>query len=669
SHKDDPDTVAYLTAENDYTDASTQHLGPLREQIFGEIKQRTQETDLSVPSRKGGYWYYTRTVEGQQYGIHCRVPAAPDDHKPPVTDDAAPPAGEQILVDGNVLAEGHDFFSLGVLDVSPDDDWLAYSVDFEGDERFTVHFRNLRTGAELADEIPDTTYGSAWSSDASVFFYTTPNDAWRVDKIWRHVIGTPVADDVVMVEETDERYNVGVGITRSERFILFVAASEVTSEVRYLSADAPRADLQMIAPRRTGVEYHVDHQGDRFLILHNDSAEDFAVATTPVDAPGEWTPLIEHQPGRRLTEVDAFAEHVVVSARQDGLTSLRVLPVDGSKAYDLAFPEPIYTVALGANEEYATPSIRLAYASLITPESVYDCDLGTGELTLLKRKAVLPDAAGRAYDPDDYEQFREWATAADGTKVPLSIVARKGTPRDGSAAMLLYGYGSYEVSIDPYFSIARLSLLDRGVVYAIAHIRGGGEMGRAWYDNGKMLAKKNTFTDFVDCARHVVASGWTSPQRLVARGGSAGGLLMGAIANLAPDAFGGIVAQVPFVDALTTILDPSLPLTVSEWDEWGDPLHDADVYAYMKSYTPYENIDVRPYPPILAMTSLNDTRVMYTEPAKWVARLRATVPDVPVLLKTEMGAGHAGPSGRYNSWRDEAFVLSWLLDRVGLSAA
>jgi oligopeptidase B len=668
ARKDDPDTVAYLTAENEYTEAATEHLAGLREKIFAEIRQRTRETDLSVPSRKGAYWYYTRTVEGEQYGIHCRVAAVEGEQTPPSTGDGQPLPGEEILIDGNALAEGHDFFAIGVYDVSPDGDWLAYSVDFDGDERYTVRFRNLHTGDVLPDEIPDTTYSSAWSRDASVFFYTTTNDAWRTDKIWRHVMGTPVADDVVMVDETDERFNVGVGLTRSERFILFSAASEVTSEIRYVPADEPRSELRMIAPRRVGVEYHVDHQGDRFLILHNDGAEDFALAYTPADAPGEWTPMIDHQPGRRLTDIDAFADHLVISARQDGLTSLRVVPIDGSKPFDLAFPEPIYTVGMGANEEYATSTIRLAYTSLVTPESIYDCDLATGELTLRKRKPVLPDASGRAYDPADFEQFREWATATDGTRVPLSIVARKGTPRDGSSAMVLYGYGSYEASIDPYFSIARLSLLDRGVVFAIAHIRGGGEMGRAWYDNGKLLAKKNTFTDFVDSARHVVAAGWTSPERLVARGGSAGGLLMGAVANLAPDAFGGIVAEVPFVDALTTILDPSLPLTVSEWDEWGDPLHDPEVYAYMKSYTPYENVADRPYPPILATTSLNDTRVLFAEPAKWVARLRVVAPNVPVLLKTEMGAGHGGPSGRYDAWRDEAFTLAWLLDRVGLSA-
>jgi oligopeptidase B len=666
--KEDPDTIAYLTAENAFTESATAHLAPLRETIFAEIKQRTLETDLSLPSRKGGYWYYSRTVEGEQYGIYCRVAAVAGQTAPPQTGDGQPLAGEEILVDGNVLATGHDFFAVGVFDVSPDGDWLAYSVDFDGDERYTIRFKDLRTGEIRPDEIADTTYSSAWSADASVFFYTTSNDAWRTDKVWRHVMGTPVTDDVVVVEETDERYNVNVGLTRSEKFVIISAASEITSESRFVPAEAPLSELQMVAARRLGVEYHVEHHGDRFLILHNDGAEDFALATTGVDAPGAWAPFVEHQPGRRLTDVDAFANHIVLSARQDGLTSLRVMPVDGGKPFDIAFPEPLYTVGMGTNEEFESSTIRLTYASLVTPNSVYDCDLATGELTLRKRKAVLPDAAGRAYDSADYEQFREWATAPDGTRVPLSIVARRGTPRDGSAALLLYGYGSYEASIDPYFSIPRLSLLDRGVVFVIAHIRGGGEMGRAWYDNGKLLAKKNTFTDFVAAAAHVVEAGWTVPARLIARGGSAGGLLMGAVANLAPEAFGGIVAEVPFVDALTTILDPSLPLTVSEWDEWGDPLHDPEVYAYMKTYSPYENVTDRPYPPILATTSLNDTRVLYSEPAKWVARLRVHAPNVPVLLKTEMGAGHAGPSGRYDSWRDEAFTLAWLLDQVGLAA-
>ncbi len=658
ARKDDPDTIAYLEAENAWTEKSTAHLAELRTTVFGEIRSRTQETDLSVPSRKGAYWYYTRTEEGKQYGIHCRVAVRPGATDPPMTDTD----GEEVLLDGNALAEGKDFFALGTFDVSPDGNWLAYSTDFAGDERFTLRIKDLRSGETLADEVPDTAYGSAWSADASALFYITVDEAWRPFRVWRHTVGQPATADVVVYEEPDERFWVGVELTRSEKFIVIDSQSKVTSEVRVIPADDPTAEPAVIAPRRQGVEYSVEHHGHRFLILHNHQAEDFALAWTSADTPGEWIELLPHQPGTRLESIDAFQRHVVVSLRTEGLTGLRVM-VDGSTdTYDMAFPEPLYSVGLAGNPEYDTNSVRIAYASLVTPDSVYDVDLVTREMTLRKRKPVLG-----GYDPADYEQFREWAVADDGTRVPISLVARKGTPRDGTAPLLLYGYGSYEISIDPYFSIARLSLLDRGVVYAIAHVRGGGEMGRRWYEDGKMLAKKNTFTDFVACAQALVKSSWTSSERLVARGGSAGGLLMGAVANLAPEAFAGIVAQVPFVDPLTSILDPSLPLTVTEWEEWGNPLESEDVYAYMKSYSPYENVAPRRYPKILAVTSLNDTRVLYHEPAKWIARLRATAPGGTYLLKTEMGAGHGGPSGRYDAWREEAFVTAWILDVLDLA--
>jgi oligopeptidase B len=664
--KDDPETIAHLTAENAYTEARTAHLAELRATLFEETRRRTQETDLSVPARKNGYWYYTRTVEGQQYGVQCRRAVRDGETDPPVSVDGAPLDGEEVLLDGNLLAEGHDFFSLGAFDVSPDGRWLAYSTDFNGDERFTLRVKDLSTGEVLADEVPDTFYGTAWSADASVLFYVTVDDAWRPHRVWRHRIGTPATEDVVVYQEDDERFWVGVELTRSEKFILIDAHSKVTSEVRVVPAGNPTGDPAVVAPRRQGVEYSVEHHGHRFLILHNDDAEDFALAYTSADAPGDWVPLIPHTPGTRLESVDAFADHLVVSLRTNGLTGLRVLPVGGGDGHDIDFPEPIYSVGLGSNPEYRTRQVRLSYASLVSPESVYDYDLVTRELKLRRRKPVLPGPDGREYDPADYEQHRDWAVADDGTRVPISLVCRVGTPRDGSAPCVIYGYGSYEASMDPWFSIARLSLLDRGVVFAVAHIRGGGELGRRWYDQGKLLAKKNTFTDFVACARHLAKSGWTSADRLVARGASAGGLLMGAVANLAPDAFTGVVAQVPFVDALTSILDPSLPLTVTEWEEWGNPLADPEVYAYMKSYTPYENVVAQDYPAILAVTSLNDTRVLYHEPAKWIARLRAVAPQGDYLLKTEMGAGHGGPSGRYDSWREEAFVNAWILDRLGL---
>ncbi|SCG47593.1 S9 family peptidase [Micromonospora inositola] len=663
--KDDPATIAHLTAENAYTAARTAHLEALRAELFEETRRRTQETDLSVPTRKDGYWYYTRTVEGQQYGVHCRRAVRDGETTPPISADGAPLDGEEVLLDGNLLAEGHDFFSLGAFDVSPDGRWLAYSTDFAGDERFTLRIKDLSTGEVLADEVPDTFYGTAWSTDASTLFYVTVDEAWRPNRVWRHAVGTASGEDVVVHQEDDERFWVGVELTRSERFVVIDIHSKITSEVRVIPAANPTGEPAIIAPRRQGVEYAVEHHGHRFLILHNDGAEDFALAYTSADAPGDWTPLIEHSPGTRLESVDAFENHLVVSLRTNGLTGLRVLPVGGGDAYDIDFPEPIYSVGLDANPEYRASEVRLRYTSLVTPDSVYDYDLVTRQMVLRKQKPVRPGPDGRPYDPADYEQHRDWALADDGTRVPISLVCRKGTPRDGSAPAVIYGYGSYEASMDPWFSIARLSLLDRGVIFAVAHIRGGGELGRRWYDQGKLLAKKNTFTDFVACARHLAKAGWTAGDRLVARGASAGGLLMGAVANLAPDAFSGIVAQVPFVDALTSILDPSLPLTVTEWEEWGNPLDDPDVYAYMKSYTPYENVAPVDYPAILAVTSLNDTRVLYHEPAKWIARLRAVAPQGDYLLKTEMGAGHGGPSGRYDAWREEAFINAWILDRLG----
>jgi oligopeptidase B len=663
--KDDPETIAYLTAENAYTEARTAHLEGLRADLFEETRRRTQETDLSVPSRKGGYWYYTRTVEGQQYGVQCRRAVRDGETDPPVSADGAPLDGEEVLLDGNLLAEGHDFFALGAFDVSPDGRWLAYSTDFSGDERFTLRVKDLSTGELLPDEVPDTFYGTAWSADASVLFYVTVDEAWRPNRVWRHTLGTPSSEDVVVHQEDDERFWVGVELTRSEKFVLIDIHSKITSEVLVIPAGNPTGAPASVAPRRQGVEYTVEHHGHRFLILHNDGAEDFALAYTSADAPGDWVPLIEHSPGTRLEAVDAFADHLVVSLRTNGLTGLRVLPIGGGDAFDIDFPEPLYSVGLDSNPEYQTRQIRLRYTSLVTPDSVYDYDLVTRQMVLRRQKPVKPGPDGRAYDPADYEQHRDWALADDGTRVPISLVCRAGTPKDGSAPCVIYGYGSYEASMDPWFSIARLSLLDRGVIFAVAHIRGGGELGRRWYDQGKLLAKKNTFTDFVACARHLVKAGWTATDRLVARGASAGGLLMGAVANLAPDAFAGIVAQVPFVDALTSILDPSLPLTVTEWEEWGNPLDDPEVYAYMKSYTPYENVRAVDYPAILAVTSLNDTRVLYHEPAKWIARLRAVAPQGDYLLKTEMGAGHGGPSGRYDAWREEAFINAWVLDRLG----
>ena len=677
--KESPDTLAYLEAENAWTEARTAHLAGLRETIYGEIKARTQETDLSVPSRIGAYWYYGRSVEGQQYGISCRCPAAdtggPEDWAPPeLTPDVDVP-GEEVLLDVNALAEGHDFFSLGAASVSPDGTLLAFSTDTVGHERFLLQVKDLRTGQVLPDQVPDTLGGATWDLEGTTLFYTTVDEAWRPDKVWRHVLGTPVAEDVVVHHETDERFWTSVGRTRSDRLLVIGSGSKTTTEFRVLDAADPTGEFRVVAPRRQGVEYSIEHAviggEDRLLVLHNEDAENYTIATAPLDATSheQWEPLIPHDPAVRLEDVDAFAGHLVVSQRSEGLTQLRVIELSEAGLGDdylVRFDDPVYTVGSGGNPEFTQPTIRLGYTTMATPPAVYDFDVRTRTLHLRKRTPVLAHPEHGPFDPSRYEQHRLWASAPDGTQVPVSLVLPAGAPRDGSTPFLLYGYGSYEDSMDPYFTISRLSLLDRGVGFAIAHVRGGGEMGRRWYDEGKLLAKRNTFTDFVACADHLVAEGWTSHDRLVAEGGSAGGLLMGAVANLAPEKFAGIVADVPFVDPLTTILDPSLPLTVVEWEEWGNPLDDPEVYTYMKGYSPYENVEAKRYPPILAETSLHDARVLYVEPAKWVARLRAVALETDdVLLKTQMSAGHGGVSGRYNAWRDRAFSLAWILDRMG----
>ncbi len=670
--KDDPETIAYLEAENAYTAEQTAHLAPLQAAIFEEISARTQQTDTSVPTRQGKWWYFRRTQEGQQYPAYCRCPAGGADVTPPTVTPGAPPlAGEELLLDGNAEAGESEFFSAGALDVSPDDRLLAYSTDTVGDERYTLRFVDLADGERLSDEVSDISGSMAWSSSASHVFYTTVDEAWRPYKLWRHELGTDVSDDVCVLHEPDDRYWLNLELSRDEKWIVVSAGSKITSEVSLLAADDPTGELRLVAPRQLGVEYSVEPAGDRLLVLHNLGAEDFELSTAPLTASSmdDWTPVVPHTSGRRLTDVLAFETHVVLGRRVDGLAGVSVLTRadDGGlgSPHDIAFDESISTTFVGDTPDYRSPVVRLQYTSMVTPASVYDYVLATGELVLRKQQPVLG-----GYDPNSYEQHREWAVADDGTRIPISVVCAVGTQRNGENPFLLYGYGSYEASIDPYFSIARLSLLDRGFVFAIAHVRGGGEMGRQWYEQGKMLHKRNTFTDFVACARHVVDADWTSPHRLAIRGASAGGLLMGAVANLAPDAFAAVQAGVPFVDALTSILDPDLPLTVVEWDEWGDPLHDAEVYAYMKSYSPYENIAPRPYPAILATTSLNDTRVLYVEPAKWVAKLRQIgTGGRDILLQTEMTAGHGGRSGRYDAWKQEAFELAWIIDQVAPAAS
>ncbi|HEV2885352.1 MAG TPA: S9 family peptidase [Jatrophihabitans sp.] len=671
--KADPEVIGYLEAENAYTEASTARLEPLRQRIFDEIVTRTKQTDLTVPSRRGGYWYYNRTVEGQQYPIHCRLPAVGD--APPVIADeegGGEPlelAGEQVLLDGNQIAADSGFFALGTIEASPDGALLAYSLDLTGDERFTLHIKDLRTGEDLPDTVANVFYSSAWSADASAVFYIMADEAWRPNQVWRHLVGTDAAEDVVVFNEEDERFWVNVELTRNELAIQISVGSKLTTEVWLLDAHAPQSEPVLVEPRTEGVEYQVEHAGDQLLIVHNTHEANFELSSVAVEDPGaaNWRTLIPGSPDRRLISVDAFAGHAMLYLRSAGLTSLAVLPrtSDGFGAPEpVEFDEPLYSVVPEQNRDWNASSYRLTYRSLITPDTVYDYDVPSKTLLLRKRQPVLGDV-----DLSSYRQVREWARATDGTLVPVSVVSRADVALDGNAPLVLYAYGAYEVSMDPYFSIPRLSMLDRGVVFAIAHVRGGGEMGRHWYDQGKMLSKRNTFTDFIAAAEHLVSAGWTRPERIVAHGGSAGGLLMGAVANLAPRAFGGIVAQVPFVDALTTILDPSLPLTVTEWEEWGNPLADPEVYAYMKSYTPYENVEAKDYPAILAVSSLNDTRVLYVEPAKWIARLRAvSTGSAPILLKTEMEAGHGGRSGRYDAWREASLILAWQLETLGVAS-
>ncbi|MBE7163198.1 MAG: S9 family peptidase, partial [Williamsia herbipolensis] len=517
--KESPETLAYLEAENAYTDAATEHLAPLRERIFDEVKNRVQETDLSVPVRMGDWWYFTRTVEGSQYGVQCRAPiAGPDDWTPPSIGDGSGAAlpGEQVVLDGNVLADGHDFFSLGTYDISDDGSRLVYGVDVEGDERYTLHVRDLATGADLGDEIPDTGAGAAFDPSGRFVFYPTVDDSWRPDRIWRHAVGTPTADDVVVFEEPDDRYWVGVGVTRSSQYVVIELGSKITSESWILDASDPTGEFRVVWPRRDGVEYDVEHAivggSDRLLVLHNDGAENFELVDVPADDPtsaSDRRVVVAHDPERRIESVDAFAGHLALEYRAGALPRVAIIPIEGDgygDAHEVPFDEELFSAGLGGNPEWLQPTLRLGFTSFVTPSEVSDLDLATGAVTVLKRQPVLG-----GYDPADYVQQRDWATATDGTRVPISLVWRRDAVHDGEPAPLhLYGYGSYEHSIDPGFSVMRLSMLDRGVVFAVAHVRGGGEMGRHWYEHGKTLTKKNTFTDFVAVADHLVATGRTT---------------------------------------------------------------------------------------------------------------------------------------------------------------
>ncbi|MDX1447998.1 MAG: S9 family peptidase, partial [Acidimicrobiia bacterium] len=639
--RDDPATIAHLTAENAYFESVLGSLEGLRDTIFDEIVGRTQLTDISAPTRRGDWWYASKTEEGRQYPIFVRMHCSPE-------------AEEQVILDANELAEGHGYLSLGVFEVSPDHRLLAYSVDNDGSESFTLRFRDLETGIDLPDVVEDTYYSGAWNSESDTFFYTTFDAAHRPDRVWIHQLGRD--DDRVVFEERDDRMFLSVKTTSDRRYVLVTAGSQITADVHYAPADDPGAEFRPVLPRVHGVQFSADHRDGRWLVVTDHDAPNGRLISVAVDDPSDVTTLIPHEPARKVSSVRAFRNHVVVSGRMNGLTSLTVITDD--TATPLEFDEETYTVGLGANYEFDTSTIRISYQSLTTPRQIIDVDLETDSRTVVKEQPVLGD-----YSADDYVSERLWAVADDGTEIPISLVRHRDV--DLPAPALLYGYGSYEVTVDPYFSIPRLSLLERGVVFAIAHIRGGGEMGRAWYEGGKLASKINTFTDFVRSAEHLVEIGVTAPDRLAIRGGSAGGLLVGAAMNLRPDLFRAAVAEVPFVDVINTMLDETLPLTVIEWEEWGNPQIE-EQYGWMRAYSPYENVrEGAEYPALFVTAGLNDPRVSYWEPAKWVASLRTrTTSRGPVVLKTEMGAGHGGKSGRYDAWRDEAEVIAFLLDQT-----
>ncbi len=638
---DDPALLAYLEAENAYCDDWFAPHAAIRETIFGEIRSRVQETDVSVPTRRGPWWYVSRTVEGQSYAIHCR--GADAEH-----------AASTVMLDENIEAEGHEYFALGALDVGQQHRLLAWSSDTDGSEEYTLRVRDLETGTELTDRIERTYYGTAWSSDDTWLFYTVPDEQMRPHQVWRHRIGTQQSDDVLVHEEPDERFFIGLDLTRSGEWIVVTIDSKETAEVWLVPAAEPERAPMLVRAREHGHEYGVDHWGDRFVVLTNLEAEDFRIMTAPLDAPGAWTELVAHVPGRRVTGVEPFREHLAVHAWEHGQPGLRVIFREGGERAIELGSEPC-DVEFGSNAEYDTTMLRFESQSLVRPRTVYDEDVRSGARTVLKQTAT-PNVV-----LDDYESMRTWATAPDGARVPVDLVWRRGTPRNATAPLLLYGYGAYEISIAPWFSVGRLSLLDRGWVWALAHPRGGGELGRGWYRSGKLLNKRNTFDDFIACAEHLVAEGWAHPARVAIEGGSAGGLLVGACTAMRPDLFAAVVAEVPFVDIVSTMSDPSLPLTVTEWEEWGDPR--AEPYAsFMRSYSPYDNTVPAEYPSMYVTAGLNDPRVSIHEPAKWVARLRqVNSGSRPIVMKTEMGAGHGGPSGRYDAWRDLAQTLTFLL--------
>lgn len=686
--KDSPDVVGHLEAENAYTERITEDQQPLRDAIFDEIKRRTQETDLSVPSRLDDWWYYSRTVEGSQYPVYCRVEAELDTWTPPALVPGVALEGEQVLLDGNAEAEGHPFFALGGAALTRDGHLYAYAVDHTGDETFTLRIKDLRTGEHLPEVIDSVFYGLEFSPDGRRLFYVVADESWRPFQVRVHTLGTPVDRDEVLYEEDDVAQWTSIDLSSDRRWLLVSIGNSEYSETRCLDLMDPAAELTVLVPRGERLLHSAEvfeHGGAaHVLLVHNGGPEGSGegrgkgqafnnmVSAAPLTefarplAEQEWRTVVDHDDAVKIEGADVTSTHLLLSLRRNTIETVRFATLDdvlggGAPSFaEPAFGEELYTAA-ASSSDYRSPVVRVRYTSFFTPPRIYDYVLASGELLLRKETPVLG-----GYDPSDYVAERAWATADDGAHVPLSILRHASVHPDGTNPALVYGYGSYEVSMDPAFGIARLSLLDRGIVFVIAHIRGGGELGRRWYEDGKKLRKKNTFSDFVAATDWVVSSGWADPARIGCMGGSAGGLLIGAVLNLAPEKYAVAVAEVPFVDALTTILNPELPLSALEWEEWGNPIEDPEVYAYMKSYTPYENVRPAPYPRVAAVTSFNDTRVLYVEPAKWVQALReASTSGQPIVLKTEMVAGHGGASGRYEEWKDRAWDYAFIADGLG----
>jgi oligopeptidase B len=648
--RENPEVIAYLKAENAYTDAVMQPAAQLRETLYKEMVGRVQQTDISVPYFENGYWYYTRFEKGKNYPVYCRKKKSMK-------------GTEQVMLDGNRMATGQKYFNIGSFTVSPDNATLAYSVDNVSRRQYRIRFRSLQTGREYPEEINMTAGDMAWAKDSRTVFYPVIDpETLRSFKVNRHILGTPSDRDVTIYEEKDETFDVGIDLSRSRQYLLLSSSSTLSNEYRFLDASQPNGEFKIFQARVRGLEYSIDHFKDRFFVLTNDGAVNFKLMETMAEKTGKesWTELIAHRPDILLQGFELFSNYLVLSERRSGLTQIHVVPWGDKEGYNLDFPDKAYLAYPQVTPEPSTDLLRFSYTSLTTPSSIYEFNMKSRERKLLKRQEVVG-----GYEPELYQSERLLAPAYDGTLIPISLVYRKDTPRSAATPLLLYGYGSYGASMDPTFSSVRLSLLDRGFIYAIAHVRGGQELGRQWYDEGKLFKKINTFSDFISCAEYLIRHSYTSSEKLFASGGSAGGLLIGAAVNLRPDLFKGVIAAVPFVDVVTTMLDPSIPLTTSEYDEWGDP-NKADYYEYMLSYSPYDNVRPKDYPAMLVTTGLHDSQVQYFEPAKWVARLRALKTDDHILLlHTNMEAGHGGASGRFERLREVAFEYAFLIGLAG----